>query len=249
MCPSLVAPSVRVHMRRFIGSASASGADASCCGDPLMVMVEGTGLSRLVAESRVVLSEISMAREAAAIAAARSVVAGSAPPPAFDSVGFAGGSEGIGRSSVPEMSVEVQSELRSGCILLSLRDAKVSLAFQGWAMSQHEEPGVFGGVQRVLHGCDEAVRGLELLELAATGAQIDSLGVSRTIAVGSQIRARTTIPNKSTKARTTFRCQHHSFRCQRHSCRRRRYSRFPTMTCPVAGRLLTQSTSSTLISS
>ena len=71
VCPSLVAPSVRVHMRRFIGSASAAGADASCCGDPPMVMVEGSGLSRLVAESRVVLSEISMAREAAAIAAAR----------------------------------------------------------------------------------------------------------------------------------------------------------------------------------
>ena len=83
VCPSLVASSVRVHMRRFIGSASASGADASCCGDPLMVMVEGTGLARLVAESRVVLSEISTAREAAAIAAARSVVAGSAPPSGF----------------------------------------------------------------------------------------------------------------------------------------------------------------------
>ena len=62
VCPSLVAPSVRVHMRRFIGAASATGADVLCCGDPLMVMVGETGLSRLVAESRVVLSEISMAR-------------------------------------------------------------------------------------------------------------------------------------------------------------------------------------------
>ena len=174
VCPSLVAPSVRVHMRRFIGAASASGADVSCCGDPLMVMVEGTGLARLVAESRVVLSEISMAREAAAIAAARSVVAGSAPPPAFDSVGFAGGSEGIGRSSVPEMSVEFQSELRSGCIQFSAGNAKSWLACHGWAMSQHEDSGVFDGVKRVLHGCDEAVRGLELLELAATGVRIDS---------------------------------------------------------------------------
>ena len=108
-------------------------------------------------------------------------LAGSTPPPAFDSVGFAGGSEGIGRSSVPEMSVEVQSERRSGCIRFGSGDATASLAFRGWEMSQQEEFGVFGGVQRVLHGCDEAVRGLELLDFAETGSQIGSLGASRTI--------------------------------------------------------------------
>ena len=177
VCPSLVAPSVRVHMRRFIGTASATGADVACCGVPLMAMVEGTGLSRLVAESRVVLSETPMAREAAAIAAARSVVAGSAPPPAFDSVGFACGPEGIGRSSVPEMYVEFRGELRSGCIQFSAENAKASLAFQGWAMSRHEDSVAFGGVKRVLYGCDEAARGPELLELAATGAWIGSLGI------------------------------------------------------------------------
>ena len=79
------------------------------------------------------------------------------------------------------MSVEVQSKLRSGCSLLSSGDAKAPMAFQGWAMEQEEESGVFDGVQRVLLGCDEAVRGLELLEFAATSAEIDSLGASRTI--------------------------------------------------------------------
>ena len=53
-------------------------------------------------------------------------------------------------------------------------NAKAPLACHGWAMSQHEDSGVFGGVKRVLHGCDEAVRGLELLELAVTGVRIDS---------------------------------------------------------------------------
>ena len=79
----LLRPFAFIYAGSCIGVASATGADILCCGDPLMVMVEGTGLSLLVAESRVVLSEISMAREAAAIAAARSVVAGSAPPSGF----------------------------------------------------------------------------------------------------------------------------------------------------------------------
>ena len=65
----------------------------------------------------------------------------------------------------------------TGCIQFSKGNATASLAFQGWAMSQHEESGVFGGVKRVLHGCDAAVRGLELLELAATGARINSFAV------------------------------------------------------------------------
>jgi hypothetical protein len=67
------------------------------------------------------------------------------------------------------MSVEFQSELRSGCIQFSAGNAKSFFACHGWTMSQHEDSGVFDGVKRALHGCDEAVRGLELLELAATG--------------------------------------------------------------------------------
>ena len=76
------------------------------------------------------------------------------------------------------MSVEFQSELRSGCIQFSAGNAKSFLACHGWAMSQHEDSCVFDGVKRVLHGCDEAVRGLELLELAATGVRIDSFADS-----------------------------------------------------------------------
>ena len=94
------------------------------------------------------------------------------------------------------MSVEFRSELRSGCIQFSggnamgciqfsKGNATASLAFQGWAMSLQEDSGVFEGVKRALHGCDEAVRGLELLELAVTGARMDSLGIELP-AVGSQ---------------------------------------------------------------
>ena len=79
ICPSLSAPAIRVHPRRFIGAASAAGAvDARL--DPLSVMVERSGLSKLVAESRVVLAEISLEREAASVAAAQSVLAGTPPP-------------------------------------------------------------------------------------------------------------------------------------------------------------------------
>ena len=75
ICPSLSAPAIRVHPRRFVGAASAAGAvDARL--DPLSVMVERSGLSKLVAESRVVLAEISLEREAASVAAAQSVLAG-----------------------------------------------------------------------------------------------------------------------------------------------------------------------------
>ena len=44
-------------------------------------MVERSGLSKLVAESRVVLAEVSLEREAASVAAAQSVLAGPPPPP------------------------------------------------------------------------------------------------------------------------------------------------------------------------
>ena len=82
ICPSLSAPAIRVHPRRFIGAASAAGAvDARL--DPLSVMVERSGLSKLVAESRVVLAEISLEREAASVAAAQSVLAGTPPPLVF----------------------------------------------------------------------------------------------------------------------------------------------------------------------
>ena len=43
------------------------------------------------------------------------------------------------------------------------------------------ESDAFGDVRQVRNGVDEAIRGLELLQFAATGAQPDSTGASRTI--------------------------------------------------------------------
>ena len=76
ICPSLCAPAVRVHQRRFISSGLLDE-DAS---DPLLVMVDGSGLAKFVSESRGVLAGISIEREAAVAAAAQAVLAGVAPP-------------------------------------------------------------------------------------------------------------------------------------------------------------------------
>ena len=71
ICPSLTAPALRVHPRRYIGAGEAAGAEKTT--DPLLVMVASSGLAKLVSESRLVLAEISLEREAAAVAAARAV--------------------------------------------------------------------------------------------------------------------------------------------------------------------------------
>ena len=171
ICPSLTAPALRVHQRRYIGAGDAAGAEKMT--DPLLVMVASSGLSKLVSESRLVLAEISLEREAAAVAAARAVLAG-APPVSSSSdvsaVGFGGGSERVGRcSGAREVVINLSQtgELESGA-LSRQNPVEVQQSQHGggrlWREDEYE--GISHGVQSIIHGCERALQGLEWLENA-----------------------------------------------------------------------------------
>ena len=162
ICPSLTAPALRVHQRRYTGAGEAAG--AAKMTDPLLVMVASSGLSKLLSESRLVLAGISPEREAAAVAAARAVLAGA--PPVFSSsdvsaVGFGGGSERVGRCSGARevvMNLSQTGELESGA-LSRQNTVEVQQSQHGggrlWREDEYE--GISHGVQSTIHGCERAL--------------------------------------------------------------------------------------------
>ena len=171
ICPSLTAPALRVHQRRYIGAGDAAGAEKTT--DPLLVMVASSGLSKLVSESRLVLAEISLEREAAAVAAARAVLAGAPPFSSTDvsAVGFGGGSERVGRcSGAREVDVNLSQtgELESGALSRQNTVEVQSQQGGGRLWREDECEGISHGVQSIVHGCERALEGLEWLENALT---------------------------------------------------------------------------------